>query len=243
MSGGTSSTAPARGRWLRFSLRSLIVAVAITGVVLGIIVHTARRQRLAVETIQSAGGTVFYAYQQTSPRSWSTGGTPSGPAWLRQAIGGEFFDRPIYVGLFGSPQDEDWIDAFNRIPTTETLLLSGDNVADDTLRQLAASTSLIELHLSGSRISDDALRQLAKFPRLRWLVINHTSVTATGVAHLTALSDLEELNLRSTALSDAAVTDLSTLTGLQKLDVRDTAISDGGAEELQRQLPNCQILH
>lgn len=170
--------------------------------------HRARTQRRAIAAIQAAGGTVMFNHHEQGPRSWSSAGKPRGPAWLRKAIGPEYFDRAVYVGLFRTPADDSWIDAVNQLGTVKTLLLSGDNVDDATLERLAPSTALLELHLTGSRVTDQGLGQLAKFPHLRWLVLNNTKVSDAGLKTLVSLDELEELNLRSTSVTDEGVATL-----------------------------------
>ena len=52
-----------RPRWLRFSLRTLLVVVTVLGVWLGVQVNPVRKQRNAVAWIQEVGGTVTYDYE------------------------------------------------------------------------------------------------------------------------------------------------------------------------------------
>lgn len=187
--------------WLRFSLRTFLVLVAVASLWLGWIVSRARNQRIAVEAVQAAGGTVLFDFQETAPRTWSTAGVPRGPSWLRERLGAEYFDTPVYAGLFNTRQGEEWIAAVNRLPSIKTLLLSGRHVDDATLVRLNGSTALVELHLSNSAISDEGLKELGKFPNLHWLVLNHTKITDGGAMHLAALKSLREINLKGTAIS------------------------------------------
>jgi hypothetical protein len=64
-----SATARANRRWLRFSLRGLLLIVAIFCVWLGIKVNAARRQAEAVAAILKAGGTVNFDYQMIPAKS------------------------------------------------------------------------------------------------------------------------------------------------------------------------------
>jgi Leucine-rich repeat (LRR) protein len=156
---------------------------------------------MAVEAIQAAGGTVIFDYQESGPRTWTTAGTPRGPKWLRERLGPEYFDTPVYIGQFGSPPSREWVAAFNQLPSIKTLLLSGIHADDETLEKLAGSMTLIELHLSASAITDDGLKQLSKFPNLRWLVLNNTGITDAGIPYLAKLQHLQELHLQDTATS------------------------------------------
>jgi hypothetical protein len=47
-------------RYLRISLRAMLLGMLLFGVVLGVVVHRAERQRAAVASINRLGGTVYY---------------------------------------------------------------------------------------------------------------------------------------------------------------------------------------
>jgi hypothetical protein len=209
---------------------------------LGWMVQQARTEREAVAAIRSVGGDVGFNYQEVAPRTWSSAGRPSGPTWLRNAIGPEYFDTPVRIMLYRTPRVQSWIDGFNRLPNVGTLLLSGRHVTDDTLSKLHASKALVELHLSGAAITNDGLKSITKFPRLRWLVLNDTSVSDEGIAIVSSLNMLEELNLRNTKVSDDAVQSLTGLPRLKKIDLRGTQVTDDGATKIRKQVPKVTVM-
>src|ERR1051326_8272874 len=94
-------------RWLRFSLRTLLLLVMALCVWLGIQVNAARRQREAVAVLEKAGATVIYDYQVAMPpagTAWlrrvvnpDRQQLPPGPAWLRQQIGDDYFRTVVSV--------------------------------------------------------------------------------------------------------------------------------------------------
>src|SRR6516225_8007057 len=71
-------------RFLRFSVRGLIVFVVVIGAGLGWIVRQAHIQRDAVEAIRKAGGSVMYDWE---PSAGIPGGVPLAPAWLVDLVG------------------------------------------------------------------------------------------------------------------------------------------------------------
>ena len=92
-------------RFLRFSVRGLIVLVLVIGAGLGWIVHQAHVQRDAVAAIQKAGGSVRYDWE------WSIGkyfrdGKPWAPRWLVDLIGVDYFGHVTRVVLI-SPRVTD----------------------------------------------------------------------------------------------------------------------------------------
>jgi hypothetical protein len=70
-------------RWLQFSLRTLLVAVTLLAVWLGLWTDRARRQRVAVQRVRELGGDIRYDYENQK------GGQPPGPEWLRRLLGDE----------------------------------------------------------------------------------------------------------------------------------------------------------
>ncbi len=84
-------------RYLRFSVRGLIVLVLVIGGWLGWIVRSARIQREAVAAIKDARGQVWYDWE------WSSGepipdGKPWAPKFLVDLIGVDYFGHVTVVG-------------------------------------------------------------------------------------------------------------------------------------------------
>src|SRR6266478_3235163 len=88
--------------WLRFSLRTFFVVLPGWCIWFGILAARAHRQRVEVDSILAAGGTVWFDYQWFPDNcSPNPDGQPRGPAWLRQLLGEDFFRTPMSVGLKG----------------------------------------------------------------------------------------------------------------------------------------------
>src|SRR5688572_22036394 len=89
------STAPnPRRRWIRFSLRTLLILLTLACLWLGWQAKRARDQRQAIATIRAAAGTVLYTYQFDANGVFADYGNklkPLAPAWLRDALGQDFF--------------------------------------------------------------------------------------------------------------------------------------------------------
>lgn len=232
-------------RWYQYSLRSLLIFVTLFAFAcswLAVKKRQAKRQKEAVEIIQMVGGNVWYDYQETAPRTVSTAGKPREPDWLLKILTEDFFHKPVNITFFGTPKDEGWSKAVNDLPSLKTLLLSGRNISDKTLENLAMLPNLEELHANSSSVSDEGLKNLEKFPKLRWLTIHYTKVTDSGLIHVKSLKHLEWLILTGDNISDAAIPDLSLMTTLQLLDVRETAITARGYAKLKKALPNCNVM-
>ena len=222
---------PTRTRF-RFSVGIFLILATLIAGLLAVFVHRAHTQRAAVESIRAARGNVLFDYHETGPRSWSTGGKPRGPEWLRKILGEKYFDRPIYVSLFSTSADQTWIDGVNDLGSIKTLMITGPNVNDDTLARLRGSNTLLSLHLTHCSITDEGLAHLAKFPNLRWLILNETTLTDSGMVHLSKLHCLEELNLKNTKVSDASIPSIADFPNLQHIDLRGTRITAPGKQRI-----------
>ncbi len=69
-----------------------------------------------------------------------------------------------------------------------------------------------------------------------------TQVTDSGLVHLKRFPKLKRLYLGNTQVTDAGLVNLKGLARLERLDLSGTRVTDAGVAELQKALPNCQIL-
>ena len=172
-------TPPVTRRWrrfLRFSVRGLIVVVLVIGVWLGWLIRGTRTQREAVAVIKNARGRVFYNWE------WSNGepvaGTqPWAPRWLVDLIGVDYFGHVTAAGL----------------SRKET---------DATLVQVSRLSQLDELFLNQSSVTDAGLQHLDGLTDLTTLYVGDTQVSDAGLAHPKRLTKLSELRLHRTQVTD-----------------------------------------
>src|ERR1700676_1787169 len=88
-------------RWYQFSLRSLMIFTLICAVCAGWLgkkIHQKRREREAVHAIVKAGGDAWYDQQRPNKRSGRS--EPSGPRWLRNLLGENFFREVKEIDLY-----------------------------------------------------------------------------------------------------------------------------------------------
>jgi hypothetical protein len=88
-------------RFLRFSVRGLIVVVLVIVVWLGWIVQQAHVQRDAVAAIRRSGGEVFYDWEWKDGHR-IIGGEPWPPRWLVHLVGVDYFGQVTTVQLLSS---------------------------------------------------------------------------------------------------------------------------------------------
>jgi internalin A len=254
-----------RRRWLRMSVRGLIVLVLLIGVALSWVVHSAHIQRDAVAAIESAGGTVIYDWEAHNSPGASSIGPWWAPAWLMERIGIDYFGHVVSVSCFGSRYDAPLVQIQNLerleylalshsrvvdaglahlsgLTSLKSLFLRDNDVSDAGLVHLGGLTGLEQLDLYGTRVSGPGFAHLRGLKRLEILTLERTPVTDVALEHLKALTGLRVLNLDYTEVSDAGLAHLKGLTNLQDLSAGDTHVTDAGVQELQRALPKAQIV-
>ena len=131
-----------RRRWLRFSLRTLLVVMTVLCVWLGFKVNAARRQKEAVEAILKAGGEIFFDYQLEPPTGqpdkfnfdFDQNVSPPGPAWLREQLGEEYFREVYAVRFFGPTISASVLPQLVNFPELRSAYLCEVKIAPDGSR-------------------------------------------------------------------------------------------------------------
>ena len=86
-------------RYLRFSIRGLIVVVLFSGGGLGWLVHSARNQRGAAAAIAAAGGMVQYDWEWRNGKVYPAT-KPWVPDWLVDRVGIDYFGHVTQVAFY-----------------------------------------------------------------------------------------------------------------------------------------------
>jgi hypothetical protein len=239
----TGDNALARRRYLRFSVRGLILVVLAMGVWLGWLVRSARIQREAVAAITKAGASVEYNRGWTSG-DYIPGRKPSKPGRLANLIGVDYFSHVTDVWLLSSSTVTDEVIAqAGRLAHAERLHLYRSSISDVGLAHLKRLTNLAYLDLGGTQVSDAGLAHLRGLTKLSYLDLGSTRISDAGLAHLKGLTRLSILGLGHTQVSDAGLAHLKGLTNLSSVGLSGTQVTGAGVEELQRELPRLKIFH
>jgi internalin A len=227
-------------RYLRFSVRGLIVLVLVNGVGMGWLVHKARIQREAVGAITTAGGNVAYDWDWSNGTSVA-GGKPWAPRWLVDRIGIDYFGHVTFVFLNPGDADDATFAHIGRLTQIQLLIhdqsafdcvVSSSTLSDAGLSNLAGLTSLSHLSLSGTQATDAGLVHLEGLTKLSHLDLRGPRITSTGLAHLKGLTSLAALTLSGTQVNDAGLMHLAGLTSLSELDLSHTQGTDAGLVHL-----------
>jgi hypothetical protein len=107
--------------------------------------------------------------------------------------------------------------------------LSGTNLRDDELAQIAQIQHIKQLNLGGTQISDASCRVIATLPFLQSLDLNGTAVTDAGISRLSKRQNLASLRVAGTQWSKRQ--------SLASLRVVGTQVSYQALEQLDAALP------
>ncbi len=169
-------------RFLRFSVRGLILLVLLMGGSLGWIVRIARIEREAAKAARQSGGWVLYDWQERSVHG-AVSGEPAAPAWLVKLIGVEYFGR-ITEGRLGVSGTDATLEPVARLERLQWLRLDRTAVTDLGLLHLRGMSSLSRLDVCGTHVTDAGIAQLKGLVKLKQLELYGTEVTDAGVREL-----------------------------------------------------------
>ena len=248
-------------RRLRFSLRFLLVLVAVAAIVLalgGKRVLDARNQRQLITLIQSYGGenhhdlnfkngserTIRFPNMEFSPML-------PGPKWLRKRLGDEYFVRVAEAcfdksshRVLDDAMFHDFVDTIQsqNLPRPRGLVFSGLPITDAALNELSTFPDLTSLHIINCpNVTDSGLEHIASLKKLRRLNLRGTSITDRGLVQLSNLKELRELSLKKTLVTDNGVANLETLNNLEWLALGDTSVTIEVGKTLRQHLPKCEM--
>ena len=139
-------------RWLRFSLRSFLIAVTLFGVVVGPYIYRAEKQRAAVKWVRANGGTVWYDTQ-----IYGFGGySEPVPKPLHGILEIDYYSSVVSVNLNATHVNE--LKPLSCFKMLSELDLTGTQVTD--LKPLKNLTNLKLLMLDSNQVSEEAIETL-----------------------------------------------------------------------------------
>lgn len=211
---GTIPAQPKLRRRFRFTLRASMFLVLSFAAWLGWRVHLARTQRQVVAAIRAFGGYVGYDWEWERDRL-KRGAAPKAPAWLRRAIGDEYFQEVVEVNLIFSYRDFRHFESNARI-------------TDDLVPELAKLRNLKWLHMYKSQPTDRAMETVGRLVTLEKLVMYSPSLTDAGIAKLRSLVRLKEISVQEANLTDESLKYLAALPQLEVMCLQGNRFTDEG---------------
>jgi hypothetical protein len=196
---GSCSPDPQRGRF-QFSLRTFLVLILASGVVLGWLGRmylTAREKRRAwkgfYQAFQNAQWTVYSNDDMTAALSFDN------PSAIRDADLAQLqafrSSRLILktLDLRGAPITDRGLVNLEYVPTVQDLVLCGTQITDAGLKHLGHLKDLKTLDVSGTRITGAGFGDLEHLEHLESLRMYETQVTEEGLRQLRKLKHLKRV--------------------------------------------------
>ena len=205
-----------RRRWFSFSLRSLMLLVAIVSIPLGWVgwkINRARNQRAVVAELKKLYADITY----DNTLVFATGrhaANPQGPKWLIRLLGEDYFVEVRGVTYDGSQVSDD----------------DGSEITDETLSLIARLPEVLDVVIctGTGQITDKGLAHIAKIRKLKFLRLgNHDQVS-------NRLQD-------SMKITDEGLVHLYGQRKLNYLSLNSLHVTQSGIDKLRKALPNCKI--
>ena len=185
---------PKPRRWLRFSLRTLLILITIFAVWLGWHMHRRREQQRVADAVRERGGTAQPVLRDLS--------------LLSRVQGPYTWDNDFWLSNLKVPDEA--LQDFESVPELLGLHLADNEITDRGLSYLHDRTDLLSLDLTNNpAITDAGLAHLRKMTELRQLLLrNNPQITDEGLVHLENMQDLDILVLYGTQVTAAGVSKL-----------------------------------
>jgi len=172
-------------RFLRFSLATLMLAITVGCVWLGLKSNAARRQREGIELVERLGG--MYSYNIPPDQ---VGGFMSG--LMLVGLGEDYVVDVESVGIWKNATDDDVAQIVEALPKLSGLVLAGD-LSDAALASVGKLQHLKGLNVYSQRVSNEGLAGLAGCRKLERLHLG-APIDDEGMVHLKSLANLASLH-------------------------------------------------
>lgn len=201
---------------IRFSLKSLLVAITGASLIFALAGSVIRREMVRSKVyadVIGSGGCVFFSDERSTFERYIRGERE--PTWLQRQFGMSCFRKMHCISIGDSA-------------------LPGTHVKRVTLQSIGQLNEVDRLHLDWSDVDDEGLAKLGTMSRLNHLSLERTLITDVGLWRCPAILHVETLDLSHTKITDETIGKLATNRSVSDLRLRGTLISDGAAESLSQ---------
>jgi len=251
-----------RRRWFQFNLRTLVLMLLVSSVVMGFYARARRKwqeQWNAANAIadfggyftKDGGGGRVVRNENAADTFWQNWVGMELPSYGFLKVGGLWYDRnpqlrPIMKALPRLPQlntlvfrgvDVTNVDlkTMSKMPNLASLDVESNQITDEGLACFAGNPNLEELRLSGLQLTNSGLTIVAGLPNLRTLAWNSNVTTDLGFSHLRAHPSLTSLSSCGADITDVGLEHLSTCENLESLCLSHAGkITGKGVQSLAR---------
>ena len=233
-------------RRIQYSLRTLLVALTVISVVLGISVQLAWRQRDVVDAIRKKTGVmVQYDYQDEHSRSKNPSGIAAQPLGAK-LLGIDMVADVVGVTVMGwergpAPFDDTDMALVSAFSKLKYLRLDGTKVTDHGLGSLVDLRHLKSVYLRGFPVTDAGVKYIAQLPELSALILDcPNAINEAGFAML-ARSPMTFLDLRDTPITDSDLLELARSNTLKEIHLSGRQLSSDGQSAFERINTRCKL--
>lgn len=145
----------ANSRW-QFGLRQLAIGILVIAACFGKWVNNVRQEQAAIEMVVARGGSVVLDYELTPLGSLYADRDvrrPSGPYWLVELLGDEYFSHVRLVNLAHSSVTSEDLGMLQACPSLGRISLEATSVDDECVATLIAMKQLRDIDITNTRIS------------------------------------------------------------------------------------------
>jgi len=254
----TNDNPPRRSKRRVFTIRAMLVGVAILCIVFALIAW-AKTPRSIVKRIESFGG-------QADPMGLA--GSGDSLLYNPEMVFGPLrrFQEIRYVEMQSNEFNDKDLEAVCSLQTVSSLTITSESITDEGLKSVANCPNLQSLFLIAP-VTDDGLGVVRELGSLRTLNVHSDQVTGDflgaldqrrgcvlqalslsgtnmddrAVDHLIKCPWLENVSLRDTGITDEGLAKLAAVEHLRTLDVRETKVTREGIEQFQQLAPGVDV--
>ncbi|WP_186767542.1 leucine-rich repeat domain-containing protein [Blastopirellula retiformator] len=254
-------------RWLRFSLRGMLVlvfALAIPLAWLGALINVSQRETAFAMAVGKAGGQARFDYNAYAASCIST--EPKGPWLMRAVFGDNIFSRISSVDLSGvrdtstiarglgqltqldtlslpaGPQGDQLIDSVAQLPHLYQLTLDCSEITPQQMRRLLSCESLLYLELRGAAAADEVLAELPHAVQMARVTIVSGPTTDQGMKSLSEIKTIRFLQIvEAPSITNRGFRQLTNAPALGMVTIHGTQITEECVCEF-KQMPKLETL-
>lgn len=164
---------------LRFSLRSLLIAITVLAVVsvwLGFERAAARKQMLAIQNLAP-----------TVPETYAK------PNWIWTVLEPHAPGRVVGLAIRSNQATDEQLAPIADLSDLVWLDVDETQITDDGVERLTGLHKLERLRIDSTSLTDAGAAHLTKFPKLHQLNLERTKITDAGLLELAKMPSLKEV--------------------------------------------------
>lgn len=138
--------------------------------------------------------------------------------------------------------DQEAFEAIGTCRNLQWLDVSRNKVSGANITALKECHQLSQLFLVGCVFEPATFQAMQTLPSLTELEMSGSNLNDQHLGELAKLRNITTLRITATSISDTGIRKLATMSSLRQLDVSRTNVTEAGVQNLQRSIPNLQVV-